>query len=313
MERIATIGMFDGVHRGHQFLLRELLLQARQRGWQSMVVTFFDHPRNLLYGTAERLLTTRDERKALLEACGVDKVVMLEFSDIQQQTAEEFMRFLRERYDVSAVMMGYDHRFGSDRLTRYEDYVQAGKRAGVEVIHFDEATSSDLVTDAMSDADSGEKNPISSSRIRKALQAGEIESANEMLGREYSLYGKVVHGKGLGTRLGFPTANISLSDPDKLLPKDGVYAVETEISGIVYKAVMNIGTNPTVQDRDEPRTYIEVHIIGFEGNLYNQLLRVEILHRLRDEQRFDSLELLRSQIEADIRQSETLALPSASL
>lgn len=305
--------MFDGVHRGHQFLLRELLLQARQRGWQSMVVTFFDHPRNLLYGTAERLLTTRDERKALLEACGVDKVVMLEFSDIQQQTAEEFMRFLRERYDVSAVMMGYDHRFGSDRLTRYEDYVQAGKRAGVEVIHFDEATSSDLVTDAMSDADSGEKNPISSSRIRKALQAGEIESANEMLGREYSLYGKVVHGKGLGTRLGFPTANISLSDPDKLLPKDGVYAVETEISGIVYKAVMNIGTNPTVQDRDEPRTYIEVHIIGFEGNLYNQLLRVEILHRLRDEQRFDSLELLRSQIEADIRQSETLALPSASL
>lgn len=296
--------MFDGVHRGHQFLLRELLLQARQRGWQSMVVTFFDHPRNLLYGTAERLLTTRDERKALLEACGVDKVVMLEFSDIQQQTAEEFMRFLRERYDVSAVMMGYDHRFGSDRLTRYEDYVQAGKRAGVEVIHFEEATSSDLATDARTDADSGEKNPISSSRIRKALQAGEIESANEMLGREYSLYGKVVHGKGLGTRLGFPTANISLSDPDKLLPKDGVYAVETEISGIVYKAVMNIGTNPTVQDRDEPRTYIEVHIIGFEGNLYNQLLRVEILHRLRDEQRFDSLDALRRQIEADIRQCE---------
>lgn len=313
MERIATIGMFDGVHRGHQFLLRELLLQARQRGWQSMVVTFFDHPRNLLYGTAERLLTTRDERKALLEACGVDKVVMLEFSDIQQQTAEEFMRFLRERYDVSAVMMGYDHRFGSDRLTRYEDYVQAGKRAGVEVIHFEEATSSDLATDARTDADSGEKNPISSSRIRKALQAGEIEAANEMLGREYSLYGKVVHGKGLGTRLGFPTANISLSDPDKLLPKDGVYAVETEISGIVYKAVMNIGTNPTVQDRDEPRTYIEVHIIGFEGNLYNQLMRVEILHRLRDEQRFESLELLRSQIEADIRQCETLALTSASL
>lgn len=296
--------MFDGVHRGHQFLLRELLLQARQRGWQSMVVTFFDHPRNLLYGTAERLLTTRDERKALLEACGVDKVVMLEFSDIQQQTAEEFMRFLRERYDVSAVMMGYDHRFGSDRLTRYEDYVQAGKRAGVEIIHFGEATSSDLATDAMTDADSGEKNPISSSRIRKALQAGEIESANEMLGREYSLYGKVVHGKGLGTRLGFPTANISLSDPDKLLPKDGVYAVETEISGIVYKAVMNIGTNPTVQDRDEPRTYIEVHIIGFEGNLYNQLLRVEILHRLRDEQRFDSLDALRLQIEADIRHCE---------
>ncbi|MBQ7697789.1 MAG: bifunctional riboflavin kinase/FAD synthetase [Paludibacteraceae bacterium] len=313
MERIATIGMFDGVHRGHQFLLRELLLQARQRGWQSMVVTFFDHPRNLLYGTAERLLTTRDERKALLEACGVDKVVMLEFSDIQQQTAEEFMRFLRERYDVSAVMMGYDHRFGSDRLTRYEDYVQAGKRAGVEVIHFGEATSSNLATDAMTDTNPNAKNPISSSRIRKALQAGEIESANEMLGREYSLYGKVVHGKGLGTRLGFPTANISLSDPDKLLPKDGVYVVETEISGIVYRAVMNIGTNPTVQERDEPRIYIEVHIIGFEGNLYNQLMRVEILHRLRDEQRFDSLELLRSQIEADIRQCETLALPSASL
>lgn len=305
--------MFDGVHRGHQFLLRELLLQARQRGWQSMVVTFFDHPRNLLYGTAERLLTTRDERKALLEACGVDKVVMLEFSDIQQQTAEEFMRFLRERYDVSAVMMGYDHRFGSDRLTRYEDYVQAGKRAGVEVIHFGEATSSNLATDAMTDTNPNAKNPISSSRIRKALQAGEIESANEMLGREYSLYGKVVHGKGLGTRLGFPTANISLSDPDKLLPKDGVYVVETEISGIVYRAVMNIGTNPTVQERDEPRIYIEVHIIGFEGNLYNQLMRVEILHRLRDEQRFDSLELLRSQIEADIRQCETLALPSASL
>ena len=303
MNRIATIGMFDGVHKGHQFLLRQLVMEAEQRALQSLVVTFFTHPRNLLTGSKERLLTTRDERRALLEACGVDKVVMLEFGDVRTQTAGQFMHYLRERYDVTALMMGYDHRFGSDRLSLFDDYVKAGKDAGVEVLLLQEASSSHLsdVEWYKHTAASDRPCPISSSLIRKALQEGYIEAANEMLGREYSLFGKVVHGKGLGTRLGFPTANISLSDPDKLLPKDGVYAVRTEISGIVYRAVMNIGTNPTVQDRDEPRTYIEVHIIGFEGNLYNQLLRVEILHRLRDEQRFDSLNALRQQIESDIR------------
>lgn len=304
MNRIATIGMFDGVHKGHQFLLRQLVLEAERRGLQSLVVTFFTHPRNLLTGSAERLLTTRDERRALLEACSVDKVVMLEFGDVRMQTAGEFMRFLRDRYDVTVLMMGYDHRFGSDHLSSFDSYVQAGKQAGVEVLLLQEASSSTL-PEAANDGDnktSGKSCPVSSSLIRKALQEGFIEAANEMLGREYSLFGKVVHGKGLGTRLGFPTANISLSDPDKLLPKDGVYAVQTEISGILYRAVMNIGTNPTVQERDEPRTYIEVHIIGFEGNLYNQLMRVEILHRLRDEQRFDSLDSLRRQIQTDIRQ-----------
>ena len=298
--------MFDGVHRGHQFLLSELNKEAHLRGLQSLVVTFFDHPRNLLTGNSERLLTTRDERKALLEACGVEKVVMLDFADIQRHTAEQFMRFLRERYDVAVVMMGYDHRFGSDRLTSFDDYAEAGKRAGVTVMRLEEASSS-VLADWNDDTELNPSDlsfPISSSRIRKALLNGDIGAANGMLGREYSLFGKVVHGKGLGTRLGFPTANISLSDPDKLLPKEGVYAVRTEISGLVYSAVMNVGTNPTVQDREEPRTYIEVHIIGFEGNLYNQLLRVEILRRIRDERRFESLDALKKQIEQDIRQCE---------
>lgn len=297
--------MFDGVHLGHQFLLRELVSEAQRRGLQSLVVTFFDHPRNLLSGKTERLLTTRDERKALLEACGAEKVVMLDFADIQRQTAEQFMRYLHERYDVTVVMMGYDHRFGSDRLSAFEDYAQAGKKAGVEVTLLKEASLS-VFSDSGNERDSvpSDGRPISSSRIRKALQNGDTEAANGMLGREYSLFGKVVHGKGLGTRLGFPTANISLSDPDKLLPKDGVYAVRTEISGTVYRAVMNVGTNPTVQDREEPRTYIEVHIIGFDGNLYNQLLRVEILHRLRDERRFESLDALKKQIENDIHLCE---------
>lgn len=299
--------MFDGVHRGHQFLLRQLAAEAERRGLQSLVVTFFTHPRNLLTGSAERLLTTRDERRALLEACGVDRVVMLEFGDVRTQTAGEFMRFLRDRYDVTVLMMGYDHRFGSDRLPSFDRYVQAGRDAGVEVLLLNEASSSTLHDDRCpGPASPGTTLPISSSLVRKALQEGFIEAANGMLGREYSLFGKVVHGKGLGTRLEFPTANISLSDPDKMLPKDGVYAVQTEIGGIVYRAVMNIGTNPTVQDRDEPRTYIEVHVIGFEGNLYNQLMRVEILHRLRDEQRFDSLDSLKKQIQTDIRRCEEM-------
>ncbi|MCR4665113.1 MAG: riboflavin biosynthesis protein RibF [Paludibacteraceae bacterium] len=303
MSRIATIGMFDGVHRGHQFLLRELTTKARECGLKSMVVTFFNHPRNTLSGQSEQLLTTREERKALLESCGVDKVVMLEFADIHRQTACEFMRFLNERYDVEVLMMGYDHRFGCDCLTSFDDYVSAGNAAGVEVLLLKEASSSTLPDDKDDATDM--PLPISSSLIRKALKNGCIEAANNMLGREYSLFGKVVHGKGLGTRLGFPTANISISDPDKLLPKEGVYAVQTEVSGIVYKAVMNIGTNPTVQDREEPRTFIEVHIIGFDGNLYNQLLRVEILRRLRDEQRFESLEALKRQIETDIHMVQT--------
>ncbi len=277
------------MHRGHRFLLAQLRATAEREGLESAVVTFREHPKLLLTGQSPALLTTTEERLRLLSQTGIDHLICLDFAAVQQLTAEAFMRLLHEQYGVDILLMGYDHRFGSDRLIAIDDYIARGEAAGIRVRLQEQAPAG----------------AVSSTRIRRALQAGHISEANELLGYAYTLSGTVVHGRGLGHQLGFPTANI---EPEalKLIPAPGVYATRfaglqpDKISIVNYPlSITNIGSNPTVGNTD---TTIETHIPDFRGDLYGRHVTLTFLRRIRGEQRFPSLDALRRQIAADIRQ-----------
>ena len=277
------------MHRGHRFLLSQLRATAEREGLESAVVTFREHPKMLLTGQSPALLTTTEERLRLLSQTGIDHLICLDFAAVQQLTAEAFMRLLHEQYGVDILLMGYDHRFGSDRLVAIDDYIARGEAAGIRVRLQEQAPAG----------------AVPSTRIRRALQAGHISEANELLGYAYTLSGTVVHGRGLGHQLGFPTANI---EPEalKLIPAPGVYATRfaglqpDKISIVNYPlSITNIGSNPTVGNTD---TTIETHIPDFKGDLYGRHVTLTFLRRIRGEQRFPSLDALRRQIAADIRQ-----------
>ena len=282
---------------GHRFLFEQLCSEGASRGLKPLIVTFDTHPRAVLESDYQpQLLTTFSERKALLNEFG--EVLVLSFAEIHSLTAAEFMQLLCDRYEVSVLLMGYDHRFGSDRLQKPFDYRRAGEECGVEVL-------------TMREFMSGEWH-VSSTEIRQALQNGNITLANELLGRPYALHGKVVHGNGIGRTLGFPTANIRPEDPCKVIPKAGVYEVKVkgertkdeggerrEASGerLEVRGICNVGTNPTVGNTE---TTIEVYIPSFSGDLYDQNLRIEFVRFLREEHHFESLEALQEQIKADV-------------
>lgn len=279
---VVSTGFFDGVHLGHRLVLRTLVGEARRRGEESIVITFWPHPRNVLQNEARnlRLLTSLEEKKSLLMAQGVDRVEVLPFTkEFASMRAEEYLSLLRERFGASLVVMGYDNRIGSD---------------GRSAKDFED---SDFVI--LSGAvDGADEMPISSTRIRNELLEGRIEEANAMLGYSYSLYGVVVAGNRMGRTIGFPTANIQLYEPLKLVPGNGVYAVEVEVNGGFFKGMCNIGTRPTVGG--SART-IEVHILDFSEDIYGLPLKIRFLRRIRDERKFPSLEALREQLEKDRR------------
>ena len=276
MKRIATIGFFDGVHKGHQFLFEHMAALGKERGLQPLIVTFEHHPRLVLQDDyVPQLLTTPEERKALLSIYG--EVLMLSFSAIQPLTAAEFMEQLSTKYEVSVLLMGYDHRFGSDRLKRPQDYRRIGEALGIEVL-------------TMNEYSEGEWH-VSSTEIRAALENGNIVVANELLGRPYSIQGTVVHGKGVGRTIGFPTANILPSDPHKIIPKAGVY--------MVYINTPTMDNAPSFVNINE-HGLIEAHIPSFKGDLYDQQLDLNFVRWLRDEKHFENLETLRKQIKADV-------------
>lgn len=276
MKRIATIGFFDGVHKGHQFLFEHLRNIGGERGLAPFIVTFERHPRLALQADyVPQLLTTQDERRSLLSAYG--EVEMLPFEEIQSLTAAQFMRYLKEKYEVSVLLMGYDHRFGSDRLKHPQEYRHAGEQEGIEV-------------NTMSEYVDGEWH-VSSTEIRAALENGNIAMANELLGRPYSLKGMVVHGKAIGRTIGFPTANIQPDDNSKIIPKSGVYMVN------VHTPMMDDA--PAFVNID-PNKLIETHIPSFRGNLYDQHLELRFVRWLREERHFEDLEALRKQIKADV-------------
>ena len=276
------------MHRGHRFLLAQLRATAEREGLESAVVTFREHPKMLLTGQSPALLTTTEERLRLLSQTGINHLICLDFAAVQQLTAEAFMRLLHEQYGVDILLMGYDHRFGSDRLIAIDDYIARGEAAGIRVRLQEQAPAG----------------AVSSTRIRRALQAGHISEANELLGYAYTLSGIVVHGRGLGHQLGFPTANI---EPEalKLIPAPGVYATRICICDNNREprtenlSITNIGSNPTVGNTD---TTIETHIPDFRGDLYGRHVTLTFLRLIRGEQRFPSLDALRRQIAADIRQ-----------
>ncbi len=281
--KIATIGFFDGVHKGHQFLFEHLGQLASERGLEPLIVTFEDHPRRALDADyVPRLLTSLEERTAKLNQYG--EVLVFPFEEIQPLSAKEFMLRLRDEYGVTALLMGYDHRFGSDRLKHPQDYRHIGEQCGVEVITLSEYTEGEW--------------HVSSTEIRMALETGNIAEANELLGHPYSLRGRVVHGKAIGRTIGFPTANIEPLDPHKVIPKFGVYV-----------ALVN---TPTMDDAPSfvninKKGLIEVHIPSFKGDLYDQILKIRFVQFLREEKHFENIEELREQIKDDIDSTLRLA------
>lgn len=283
---IAT-GFFDGVHIGHRFVIERLVNAARERGDQSMVVTFWPHPRNVLQDDARnlRLLTSLEEKKALLRGLGVDHVEVLPFTkEFSRLTTREYFRdVLIARFGAKAILIGYDNRMGCDPQTP-ESIEKVAQDEGLDVIRLGSVASPAGVT-------------VSSTKIRDAVAAGQMEAAAAMLGYEYSLLGVVVAGNRLGRTIGFPTANIQLYEPLKLLPGNGVYSVDAETLGRKFKGMCNIGVRPTVRAGGQ-RT-IETNIFDFDEDIYGLDLKVTFHHKIRDERRFDSIDALRSQLVAD--------------
>ena len=280
MPKIATIGFFDGVHRGHRFLFAQLQEHAKLLHLSPVIYTFSEHPKQLLTGQSPAMLTTNAERETLLRAYG--EVCFLDFSAVQHLTAEQFMCYLHDEQDVDALVIGYDHHFGSDRLKGFAEYEKIARTIGLHVERAHECLVDSL--------------PVSSSRIRKLLAAAQIDQVNRLLGYTYSISGVVEHGNAIGTKLGFPTANIRLNSA-KQLPASGVYSVVAQVNGVEYKALANIGTNPTVGN---DHLSLEVHLLDFQGDLYDQSLTISFLSFLREEKKFGSLAELKKQIELDI-------------
>jgi riboflavin kinase/FMN adenylyltransferase len=283
MSRIATIGFFDGVHKGHQFLFEQVCKMAEQEGLQPLIITFDQHPRAVLQNDyIPQLITSLEERKALLQQYA--EVLVLPFEQIRALTAQQFMSFLKDEYDVQKIVMGYDHRFGSDRLSQIQDYRLVAQSIGMEIIKQGEYIDGEW--------------HVSSTEIRQALLNGNVIVANELLGRNYTLNGVVVRGKGIGRTIGYPTANIQPETPEKIIPKSGVYAVQARTNTSSWMpAILNIGTNPTIGNNQQT---IELHIPHFDENLYGQQIFVKFARYIREERRFVSISVLREQIKKDI-------------
>jgi riboflavin kinase/FMN adenylyltransferase len=283
---VATIGMFDGVHLGHQFVLRHVVDTARETGLQSMAITFDQTLHR------DQVLTSLSAKRLLLSKTGVNRIEVLQFTDeLRQMTAREFMeRVLKEQLDVKILLTGYDNRFGHDRKEGFADYVKYGQELGIEVRALPPAPSNGMGM--------GEGPTISSSYIRRLLADGHVGKASEGLGYPYTILGRVEHGEHIGTKLGFPTANIVPVDKSQLIPAAGAYAVKVRMENSVEwkHGMMNIGMRPTFDGHQQT---LEVHIFRLSEDLYGQQLLVSFVERLREEQRFESIEALMSQLQQD--------------
>lgn len=282
---IVTIGTFDGVHIGHNKILQKIVQEAKNSDCESLVLTFFPHPRMILQDNTEvKLLNTITEKSSLLENIGIDNLIIHPFDkEFSRLTAEEFVKtILVEKFNIQKIIIGYDHRFGRNRTATIDDLIIFGKQYGFEV----EQISAQQIDEIS----------VSSTKIRTAILDGNITLANNYLGYNYSFSGTVVKGNQLGRTIGFPTANIDIDEEYKLIPKNGVYIVKSSISGNTIYGMMNIGIRPTVNGSNQT---IEVFFIDFNSNLYKQKLTIEILEFIREEQKFDSLESLKKQIEID--------------
>lgn len=282
---IVTLGTFDGVHIGHRVILEKLKTQANINSLESLVLTFFPHPRMVLQQNSEiKLLNTIAEKIQLLESINIDNLIIHPFDvEFSRLTAEEFVKdILVDKLNVAKIIIGYDHRFGRNRTATIEDLIEFGKLYNFEVEQI-LAKELDEVT-------------ISSTKIRKALENGNISLANEFLGYNYFISGKIISGKKIGRTIDFPTANIKIEENYKLIPKNGVYIVSSEINKVTVFGMMNIGNNPTVDGNSES---IEIHFLNFNQDLYNEKLKISFITRIRDEEKFNSIEELKNQLKKD--------------
>lgn len=279
-----TLGTFDGVHLGHKKIIERLTKFSPSEN-TSLVLTFFPHPRMVLQGDSElKLLNTIDEKASLLEKAGLENLIIHPFDQsFSELTAEEFVKnILVDQFNIGKIIIGHDHRFGRNRSADIHDLTAFGKK-----YHFDVEQISAQEIDEVS---------ISSTKIRNALHDGNIALANEYLGYSYFLTGTIVKGKQLGRTIGFPTANLKIDQNYKLIPKNGVYIVKSSIDGKIVYGMMNIGTNPTVNGQTQT---IETNFLDFDADLYDKNLTIELLHRIRSEEKFESLDALKNQLAQD--------------
>ena len=284
-DSVVTIGTFDGVHIGHQKIIKQLVEIAEKDNLQAVVLTFFPHPRMVLQkDTGINLINTIDEKSQLLENFGIDHLVIHKFTkEFSRLGAMEFVRdTLVKKLHVKHIIIGYDHRFGRNRTANIDNLREYG-----EVYNFKITEISAQEIDEVA---------VSSTKIRKALNNGDIEVANAFLGYNFMLTGTVVEGKNLGKQIDFPTANLNIEESYKLIPKNGSYVVKSIIEDKTIYGMMNIGTNPTVNGESQS---IEVHFFNFNKNIYNKKIQVELIKRLRDEQKFDSIDTLKVQLHKD--------------
>ena len=282
---VITIGTFDGVHIGHQKIIQRLTKTASDKNLESVILTFFPHPRMVLQSHLNiKLLNTIEERQKVLSHLGLDHLVIKTFTkDFSRLSAFNFVKqILVDQLNAKHIIIGYDHRFGKNRGADINDLKTYGEEFGFIV---EEISVQDI-----------EDVAVSSTKIRKALDVGNITVANSYLGYNYFLTGSIIKGKGLGKQIEFPTANLYIKEDYKLIPKNGVYVAKTEINGKTVYGMMNIGVNPTVNGTEQS---IEIHLFDFDKDIYGQHLKIELLERLRNEYKFESVELLKTQLNQD--------------
>jgi riboflavin kinase/FMN adenylyltransferase len=291
-DSVVTIGTFDGVHRGHQKIIKRLVTIADTEQLQALVLTFFPHPRMVVQKDSSiKLINTIDEKANLIQDLGVDHLVVKAFTkEFSRLTALEYVRdVLVNTLHIKHIIVGYDHHFGRNRTANIKDLKEYGAFYGFKVTEIDAQEVGDVA--------------VSSTKIRTALKEGAIKEANQFLGYPFMLNGTVVKGKGLGKTIQFPTANLKIEEPYKLIPKKGVYLVQALIEKELVYGMLNIGTNPTVSSANT--LSIEVFFFNFNKNLYDTELRIQLLDRIRDEIKFTDLEALKTQLERDQQTAQT--------
>lgn len=284
-----TIGSFDGVHIGHQKVIKKLIKSAKKKNATSILLTFFPHPRMILQKDVDiKLINTIDERIQLLEKLGLEAIIIQPFTEnFSEHTAADFIKnILINKLNISKLFIGYDHHFGKNREGNFKQLEKYGDLYDFKVEEISQQDINDIA--------------VSSTKIRKAIEKGEIEKANNYLGYPFILTGKVVKGKNLGEKIGFPTANLNIQETYKLIPKTGAYVVKSTIENKPVFGMMNIGYRPTVSGDNQT---IEIHFFNFNEDLYGKIVQVEVLHFLRNEQKFESVEALQLQLIKDREKS----------
>lgn len=284
-ESVLTIGTFDGIHIGHNKILKTLVEESKKNKLSSLIITFFPHPRMILQKSNEiKMIDTIDEKIHLLEKAGIDNLIIHPFDhNFSKIRAKDFVEdILVNKLKIKQIIIGYDHRFGKDREASVEDL----KKFGLDyMFNVNEIPAQEIDSIA-----------ISSTKIREAILTGEIKKCNEFLGRNFMLTGKVVYGEGLGKKINFPTANIKIKENYKIIPKNGVYLVKTTLNSNIYFGMMNIGVRPTVGGKNKS---LEIHFFNFKDNIYNKTISIEIISKIRDEEKFSSIDELKIQLKKD--------------